>query len=290
MSPDSVPEALQLAVAWATVAGAGGVVLAGIGLLLQWLRTREERREGAAQAVLERERFERQIAALQQAENDRLAAQARRIVPSLIRASVVMPDLWHVRIDNASTEVISLLHVDVYAVDDDGQRVVDGCEEADRTEVGQAMGEFFAPAITQMYDVMTARFRHFIEQVRAGVIELGDDPSQIGAFVDQMAEGTDIDPETASMLREQAKHIAVVNLTDEWLTVLSPGQFTARGFVTKPGLQPRVYMRFEESDGYTWERTDITKPTRVLEPPAEIPSQTARRSPKHKWWNPATWF
>jgi len=52
------------------VFGALGVVVAGVALWVQWIRAREERRDSAVQSNLERERFERQIGALQQADND----------------------------------------------------------------------------------------------------------------------------------------------------------------------------------------------------------------------------
>jgi hypothetical protein len=54
LEPNSVPDALQIAVAWATVFGAAGVLVAGIALWIQWLRGREERRERTLQlAALE---------------------------------------------------------------------------------------------------------------------------------------------------------------------------------------------------------------------------------------------
>jgi len=70
LNPDPVPDYLQVLVSWATVFGALGVVVAGVALWVQWIRAREERRDSAVQSNLERERFERQIGALQQADND----------------------------------------------------------------------------------------------------------------------------------------------------------------------------------------------------------------------------
>lgn len=267
VDPNVVPAYLQIAVAWATVFGVVGVVVAGIGLWVQWLRGGEERMERAAQAILERERFEKQIDALQQAENDRLAAQARRIVPTLIKASSVIPNLWHVRIDNASAEVISGLQIDVHAVNAENEMVAGGCAPADRTSVGAAMAEFFVQTITPTFDVMIERYQHFIEQVRIGAIQLGEDPAQMEAYVDQIAAGLHIDENTAAAMKDQVKHVVAIQLTDQWPTFLSPGQFAAMAFMlTSDEFVPRVHMRFEDSAGYTWERTDITKPKRISEP------------------------
>jgi hypothetical protein len=79
--PSPVPDYLQILVAWATVLGVFGVIAAVIGLAIQVSRWRTEQKDRETQALIERDRFEKQISALQQAENDRLAAQARKMVP-----------------------------------------------------------------------------------------------------------------------------------------------------------------------------------------------------------------
>lgn len=247
--------------------GALGVVVAGVALWVQWIRAREERRDSAVQSNLERERFERQIGALQQADNDRLAAQARRVVPSLVRASTVIPNLWHVRIDNLSTDVISALEVDVSAVDQQNEEVQDACMQADRVSVGDAMAGFVIPIMDQVLGTIAGRFRVFADQVAAGVVQLGEDPSQVQEHLAQITAGLDMDENAKAVMKEQVKHVIAVNITEEWPTVLSPGQFATMAFILdNADLVPRLYMRFEDSTGYTWERTDVTKPTRVSEP------------------------
>lgn len=291
MNPDPVPDYLQLAVAWATVFGALGVIIAGIALWVQWLRGRRDRRDARAQAIVERERFEKQIEALQQSENDRLAAQARRIVPSFLQASAVIPNLWHVRIDNASTEVISSLYVDVYAVDHEDNKVPDACVPADRISLGQAMAEFLDRTMKPTFDMVNERWRDFVEQVKSGVIELGEDPAQFEAYLDQITAGMDINEQTAAAMKEQVKHEIAVNLSDQWPMIMSPGQFAARPFIlARADLLPRVYLRFDEPFGYTWERTDITKPRRVHEPSDTKTVEVHGVAKKRVWWKPATWF
>ncbi|MGZ6780428.1 MAG: hypothetical protein ACXVGO_15720 [Mycobacterium sp.] len=72
---------------WLQFASAAGQAVAGLTIfgavvtfVVQWFRRREDHRESARQAIVERERFEAQLAAFKQAEDDRLAAQARWIV------------------------------------------------------------------------------------------------------------------------------------------------------------------------------------------------------------------
>lgn len=267
MTPDPVPAALQVAVAWATVFGAVGVVAAVAAFFWQWRKDQQERDERAAQAIVERERFEKQIDALERAENDRLAAQARRVVPTFLRASEVIPNLWHVRIDNWSTEVISALQVEVSAVDHEGNQVPGGCKPGDRTLIGEAMAEVLNRTMKPTFDMVGQRYREFIEQVKIGAIELGEDGAQLQAYLDHITEGMDISEQNAAMLKEQVKQAIQVNLSDEWPVIMSPGQWVARSFVLAGAeLIPRVYMRFDEPAGWTWERTDITKPRRVVEP------------------------
>lgn len=117
------------------------------------------------------------------------------------------------------------------------------------------------------FDMTIARLREFVEQVKIGAIELGECGSQLQAYVDHIAEGMNITEEQAAILKEQVKQAIQVNLSDEWPLILSPTQLAARSFFLKSAeLIPRVYMRFDEPAGYTWERTDITKPRRVHEP------------------------
>lgn len=77
MPPASpVPDWLQIAVG--SVFGFIGVLVAVATFWIQWFRGREERKERKVE-----------LAALQRAEDDRIAAQARRIVPEIAVVQVL---------------------------------------------------------------------------------------------------------------------------------------------------------------------------------------------------------
>jgi hypothetical protein len=204
-------------------------------------------------------------------------------VPTLVRASALIPNLWHVRIANVSTEVMSAFHIDVFAVDKDNKPVPDGCHLADRTAVGEAMGEFFVPELSRMMSMMNDEFQKFVQQIKDGLVSIGAAEAELNANLDHL--GTTINEHQAALLKEQVKHVIATQLTDQWPTVLSPGQFATMPFIlSSVEYAPRLYMRFEDPAGYTWERTDITKPSRVMEPQSEPkPVETPEPPPKRKW-------
>ncbi len=102
-----VPGWLQIVQSTATTVG---VLLAlYVAVWREPRKARDDRKNRAIQGDAERERHDAQIAALRQAEDERLAAQARRIVPAIFRGNVFSNTLWNVRIDNASTDTVSFI-------------------------------------------------------------------------------------------------------------------------------------------------------------------------------------
>src|SRR5690348_13434497 len=63
---------------------------------------------------------------LRRMKNERFGAQARKLVPSCARTSMLGDTSWAVRIDNASTKATTILSVAVDAVDTNGVEVPDG--------------------------------------------------------------------------------------------------------------------------------------------------------------------
>lgn len=284
-----VPDWLQ----WASAAGqaVAGLTIFGaaVGFIVQWVRRRQDRRESAQQAIVERERFEKQIEALQQAENERLAAQARKILFEVVNASAVIPNLYHVGIINVGTEIVSALQIKVFAKDASGNIVPDGCHFADRTSVGEAMAEVIAPEVNRTFDIISARLEQLIEQAKAGSIDLGVDAQLVDALFAQILQSMDehmnIGEQKAAILKEQVKNQMAAQLHQQWPQALAPGQTAVMPFLTtKAEYSLRVDMQFDDSN-YTWSRIDGGKP-RIMSQFSAVrkPDQAVESTAKRRRW------
>jgi hypothetical protein len=80
--------------------------------------------------------------ALHRAERERVAAQARRVVPSCARTPMVGDTWWAVRIDNASNAVTTILEVDVTALDVNIFEVSHGCTQAPPSATRHLLNEW----------------------------------------------------------------------------------------------------------------------------------------------------
>ncbi|TDL09862.1 hypothetical protein EUA04_07855 [Mycolicibacterium obuense] len=294
LAPDPVPDWLELAAAWATVIGVLGVLIALLALGAELHKARVERLERSEQAAEDQKRHEAQIAALQRAEDERLAAQARKILFSVVNASAVIPNLFHVRLDNFGTERVSGLTVEVLAKNAAGEIVSDGCRVADQTTVGQAIAELMVPEITKTFDIVSARYKEFLQLVRDGSIELGADPAQMQAYTDEMASALDIDAAKAELMKEQVKHVIAAQLYQEWPYALAPGQFAVMPYITSSAdYSLRVDLQFDDSN-YTWRRVDGGRPEIVST--FALPEKNSNALPISQvtsirtWYKPATWF
>ena len=78
-------------------------------------------------------RSQARLDALHRAVRERIAAQARKVVPSCVRTPMFGDSWGTVRIDNASRAMMTLLRVDVEAIDADGIPISDGCRQATNT-------------------------------------------------------------------------------------------------------------------------------------------------------------
>jgi len=281
-----VPDWLQ----WASAAGqaVAGLTIFGaaVGFIVQWVHRRQDRKESAHQATIERERFEKQIEALQRAENERLAAQARKVNFGVVNASALIPNLYHVGIVNLGTEIVSAMQVKVMAKDISGNVVAGGCRFADRTSVGEAMAEVVMPEVKRTFEVISGELEQLIERAKTGSIDLGTDAQLVDALFSQISQSMDehmnIGEQQAAMLREQVKNQAAAQLHEQWPQVLAPGQSAVMPFLTTNAeCSIRVDMQFDDSS-YTWIRIDGGKPQIVSQ---FIPAQpeAADKSAK-RWW------
>jgi hypothetical protein len=224
-----VPDWLQ----WASAAGQGlaGLTIFGavVTFVVQWFRRREDRRESARQAVIDRQRHEAQIAAFKQAENDRLGAQARRIIPAVFPALAFSPTLWNLRIDNNSFEAITNLEVDINIRDREVNEVRHGYRLAQRDTIGRTMLNVFLPEFSQTLDAVAAKYEEFVERIRTGAVSVSN-PEEIAAINAQFDNmKIELDERTANVLQAQLNYALTTNLTDDWPRYLLPGRFTGTG-------------------------------------------------------------
>src|SRR4029077_8316515 len=120
IAANQTPVWLQEVQALAGIATTMGVLIA-----LYIAAIREPRKDAA-----ERRHHAAQIDALRRAEQARIAAQARKVLPSCVRAPMFGDASWIVKIDNASDAVITVLGVDVAALDTNCFEVPHGCKRA----------------------------------------------------------------------------------------------------------------------------------------------------------------
>ena len=260
-------------VAWATVLGVVGVIAAVIGLAIQVSRSRTEAQEREKQAVIERERFEKQIAALRQTEDDRLAAQARKVVPSIRRADPMYgPNTWTVRIHNKSTDVINDLSVLVTALDDKGNAIDDACHREENVTIGPIMRDIFSDAVTGSITEIVTQFPAAGAAV-GGIPAMGGLGGLSGMFTggnpglpNKAQTEAAIKKQFGPQLNEKLQDVVSAAISGDWPATLAPEQSETRVYVaTDAKCELRVAIQYEDSAGFLWKRTDRGKPERVSE-------------------------
>jgi len=81
----------------------------------------------------ERDDRKKQLTALQRAEDERVIAQARRVVASVGSASLLGNGVWFASVSNHSTAPVTNLEVKVFAVDAKGERILEPCKRSKET-------------------------------------------------------------------------------------------------------------------------------------------------------------
>jgi hypothetical protein len=136
---DHVTFVLQESQAIAAVATTIGVLIA-----LYVAVIREPRK-----AAQERRNHEERMDQIHRAHSERVAGQARKVVPSCVRTPMFGDSWWAVRIDNTSNAVAALLAVDVSAIDANGFEVPGGCAQANNTmRIDQAFDRSIVAAMS----------------------------------------------------------------------------------------------------------------------------------------------
>lgn len=185
-------------------------------------------------AAGEHRRHAAQIDAVRRAVRKRVAAQARKVVPSCVRAPMFGDTWWTVRIDNTSNAVTTILAVDVAALDAEGIEVPDGCRPAnDMLPVDQAFDRSIRAALSES---------------DSGRLELA----------------TRLSP----TLKRALRNALIGHLTTEWQRLLPPNHHTVMAYIAaKPEYTLRVIIDYEDDAGYQWQRTDISSPRRMGKEP-----------------------
>lgn len=212
------PEWLQVTQATAAVATTIGVLIAlYIAVVREPRKAAEERRHHVAQ-----------MDALHRAERERVAAQARKVVPSCVRTPMFGDSWWTVKVDNASNAVTTNLAVDVSALDTNGFEVPHGCRKANNTlPVDQA----------------------FDRSVRAALSE---------------ASRGGLEHQLVPALEQAVRDAMVGHFANEWPRTLPPNQYAVMAYTTTdPSYKLRITIDYEDEAGYQWQRTDTSQPRRA---------------------------
>jgi hypothetical protein len=212
------PHWLQLAQATGAIATTIGVLIAlYVAVIREPRKAAEERRHHIAQ-----------MDALHRAEKERIAAQARKVVPSCVRTPMFGDSWWAVRIDNASHALTNILSVDVTALDTNGFEVSCGCRPANNTMPVE---------------------RAFDRSMRAAISEsLGEglQRSLTGAF------------------KQALRDAMVGQFVKEWPHTVPPNQHALMAYTTtNPNYTLCVTIAYEDEAGYQWRRTDTSQPERM---------------------------
>ena len=216
---------------WLQVSQATGAIATTIGVLIAlYIAVIREPRKAAE----EHRHHVAQLDALHRAERERVAAQARKVLPSCIRTPMFGDSWWIVRIDNASNAPATIAAVAVTALDTNGVEIPGGCVQATNTmPVGEVVERSVRAALSGSFG---ERLPEFTQAVRDALI---------GHFVSEW-------PRTLP----PNQHAVIAYTT------------------TDPKYRLRTTIDYEDEAGYQWRRTDTSPPRRTdLDITAGAPAQ-----------------
>jgi hypothetical protein len=202
---------------------AGIATTIGVLIALYIAAIREPRKDAA-----ERRHHAAQIDALRRAEQARIAAQARKVLPSCVRTPMFGDASWTVRIDNASDAVATILGVYVAALDTNGFEIPHGCSRiAGMVPVDQVFDRSIRAAL---YDLSQGRFEH----------------------------------ELVPSFKQAVRDAMVGHFVNEWPRTMPPNQHAVMAYTTTdPNYKLRITIDYEDEAGYQWRRTDTSQPRRT---------------------------
>ncbi|MBS1695776.1 MAG: hypothetical protein JST91_26565 [Actinobacteria bacterium] len=265
-----IPAWLQITTSVSTTVGV--LIALYVAVWCEPRKARRERDDRETQATEDRKRYNDQMAVMQRAEDDRIAAQARKIVPSINRADMFGENLWMARINNLSNGAVNLLGVRVVALDAEGNEVPDGCRQANNeVEIGQGIERIITEglrgavsgamqsdpmqALNQMIGMMGGGGMPGVQRVGPN---LGNMTSQqMDRYVTQKL-GADFS--------ERLSEAMVGELATEWTKTLTPNQQSVMAFkASSADYRLQIVVEFEDEACYRWERSDSTQPRQIRE-------------------------
>lgn len=237
-----------------SVATTGGVLLALWAAL--WREPKKARED--------RRRYDDQMATLQRAENDRIAAQARKVVPSVNRADMFGENLWMVRVNNLSNGAVSLLDVRVAAFDAEGNEVENGCRQANNeVQIGQGIERIIMESLRGgLSGAMQSEPMQMINQM-LGQTGIGRTSPHLTTMNRQQMDRF-ITQRLGADFGERLREAMAGELATEWMKTLTPNQNTVMAFKAESAdYTLRVFIEFEDEAGYRWERNDNSQPRKI---------------------------
>ena len=106
---------------------------------------------------------------MQRAEDDRIAAQAGKIVPTIFPADLFGENMWTVKVSNTSNGVVTNLAVSVTAVDADGHEIPGGCRQANnQISIGDAFRRLISDALSAGWRALSVAWAVWAVFGRAG--------------------------------------------------------------------------------------------------------------------------
>jgi hypothetical protein len=264
-----IPAWLQITTSISTTVGV--LIALYVAVWREPRKARRERYDRENQAIEDRNRYNDQMATLQRAEDDRIKAQARKIVPSINRADMFGENLWTARVNNLSNGAASLLDVRVVALDATGEGVPEGCRQANNElEIGQGIERMITEGLRgavsgAMHSDPMQALNQMMGMVGGGMPGVRRVGSNLGNLTSQQMDRyvtQRLGPDFGNKLREAMAG----ELATEWTKTLTPNQQSVMAFkAASADYRLQITIEFEDEAGYRWERSDTSQPRRITE-------------------------
>lgn len=248
-APSPVPDWLQILVAGGSALSSIGVLVALATFFVQLRKNRQERADR-----------DKQLAELQRAEKDRIAAQARKVVPEIAKSVLFgNDDIWMAHVQNASAGAINNLKVVVAAFDGNNQEVPDGFVKATgKLDISGSFQRIISDAFSgSIGGALGGRLGGAMDpNPFAGL--LGQQFAPQNQYRDMLAQ--QITPQVSKAIQQAM----LGQMQKDWPPSLGPNASVTVAYrVTRPDLRLQIGIGFEDEAGYEWERVNQNQPTLV---------------------------
>ena len=199
------------------------------------------------------------MAALQRAEDDRIAARVRKVVPEIGSGDRFGENIWLAHIENASTGVIiRSLKVVVKAYDSVDNEIPDVvCKATGELDISGGVQRIVSDALGGgLSGVMDSN--PIITMLRQQRFSLG----QQASFKDQYKRA--IEQQIGPQITQASRQAMMGQLQKDWPPSLGPGASATVAYrTTRSDLRLHIGIGFEDEAGYLWHRVNTDQPIRV---------------------------